>query len=186
MEASGPTALSRLTHHRWALPVLAHVHRSRGCKFVSLSRQLGVSPPALKRALDRLAELDLVVRNPGYGHPMRPEYVLGPRGEAAGERAEALVDWMRADALEADLLKKWQLPTLLAVGGEERRFGEIRTALSGASPRALSLALKSHAGLALIERDVGADYPPIPIYRATTRARPGYEAAGALADWLGR
>ncbi len=27
--------------------------------------------------------LGLVIRNPGYGHPLRPEYILTPEGHAA-------------------------------------------------------------------------------------------------------
>lgn len=162
-------ALARLTHHRWCLLVLAHIAAQRGCKFVTLSRQLGVTPESLKRALLRLAELELVMRNPGYGHPMRPEYILGPRGGAVSDAAEALVAWIRRHALDDDVLRKWHLPVLLVVADGERRFGDVRTALPEATPRALTLALKGLASAGLLTRRVEDGYPPTPHYRITRR-----------------
>ncbi len=166
---SAARALSRLFHHRWALPILARVAEQRGAKFVSLGRQLGVRPERLKRALLRLSELDLVVRNPGYGHPMRPEYVLGGLGQAVAASARALWHWTARREFERELLKKWQLPALLAVSGNRRRFKDIQRALPEATPRALTLALKALDGLGLIRRRVDAGYPPTPTY-GTTRA----------------
>ncbi len=177
-------ALSRLTHHRWALPVLAMVTRDRGCKFVTLSRRLGVSPTSLRRALDRLAELDLVVRNPGYGHPMRPEYVLGPLGTRAAGLPEAIVDWAERDGLAGEVLKKWPLPLLVALGDEPRRFSEIRTSLVHASPRAVALALKGQASVGLVSRVVDDGYPPVPLYAPTKLALAGREPAHELGKIL--
>ena len=180
-----PVALSALTHLRWSLPVLAHVARQGGCKLVTLSRQLGIAPPSLRRTLVRLEALELVVPNPGYGHPQRPEYVLGAVGQQAGELAEAIVGWAQADAIEDAVYMKWQLPVLLALDAQTRRFGELRQRLDPATPRALSLALKRHASHGLVARCVEELHPPVPLYTATPRARPGREAAGLLAALLG-
>ena len=73
---SGSLTLPALLHHRWAVPILAVLHREKGAKFVTLGSRLGVSRDSLRRSLDRLTQQRLVRRNPGYGHPMRPEYVL--------------------------------------------------------------------------------------------------------------
>ena len=70
--------LAQLFHHRWAVPVLAELHRTSGSRFVTLHRRLGIGRESLRRTLASLAEQDLVARNPGYGHPLRPEYVLTP------------------------------------------------------------------------------------------------------------
>lgn len=177
-------ALAVLTHNRWALPVLGHIAEHRGAKFVTLSRQLGVAAPSLRRALDRLVGLGLVARNPGYGHPMRPEYVLGPWGAEVHGPARELLAWLRADALEAELLKKWHLPVLVALAPQPVRFGAVRAALPGATPRAVTLALKGTGALGLVAREVEAAYPPVPRYALTPRAAPGRAPAASLAQAL--
>jgi DNA-binding HxlR family transcriptional regulator len=187
-EPNSPAAagsLSELTHHRWALPVLAHVAGHGGCKFVTLSRRLQIPPASLRSALDRLQALELVVRNPGHGHPMRPEYVLGPVGERVDGLPQDLVAWLDKGGFGGELLKKWQLPVLVALGPDTDRFSEVRSRLPGASPRAVALALKSTAALGLVSRDVDGDrFPPVPIYAATSRALPGREPARLLGEIL--
>ena len=69
-------SLTVLVHHRWALPVLGELYRDDGAKFVTLVHRLNVSKDSLARTLEHLRTLDLAVKNPGYGHPLRPEYVL--------------------------------------------------------------------------------------------------------------
>src|SRR3954467_4738348 len=76
--------LIELFHHRWAPPALALLAERDGARFVELQRKLGVGRESLRRALDALLELGLVRRNEGYGHPLRPEYLLTRAGlEAA-------------------------------------------------------------------------------------------------------
>ena len=166
-----PRALARLLHHRWALPILAQVVEERGCKFITLSRRLGVRAERLRPALAQLAELDLVISNPGYGHPMRPEYILGAVGAEVAEPARALVQWLERADLKRTGLKKWQLPALSAVGHGATRFNEIQAELTGATPRAVTLALKDLIGVELITRRVDEGFPPTPRYAASRRAR---------------
>src|ERR671932_1580387 len=82
--------LIALFHHRWSAAVLAELRRTRGTRFVVLSKSLGVGRESLRRTLDALIELGLVRRNPGYGHPLRPEYLLTRRGEAVAGRLARL------------------------------------------------------------------------------------------------
>ncbi len=70
------STLVALFHNRWSVPILAELHRQRGSRFVTLARTLGMSRESLRRTLAALIESGLVGRNPGYGHPLRPEYVL--------------------------------------------------------------------------------------------------------------
>ena len=178
------SALAELTHNRWALPVLAHVSEHGGCKLVTLTRRLGASASSLKRALARLAQLGLVIPNPGYGHPLRPEYILGPVGESADLLPRAIVEWCQAEDRAPQVFKKWQLPVLVAVSPESCRFSSIRDQLVGATPRAVAMALKSHAGLGLVARDVDPGYPPVPHYSATKISLPGREPAMLLGELL--
>jgi DNA-binding HxlR family transcriptional regulator len=165
-------------HFRWSLPVLAELHRGGGAKFVTLVGSLGVGRETLRRTLDALLESGLVERNPGYGHPLRPEYRLSARGRRVGRAASLLVEALRGEGLEDVALKKWSLPVLLELGSE-RRFAELRVAL-GASPRALALALKDLGRAGLVERRVTDSFPPSTTYRLTGPARRLRRLAAAL------
>ena len=83
---------------------------SGGAKFVTLANRLGVGRETLRRTLDALVEAELVARNPGYGHPLRPEYVLTARGRRLGPAAARLVEALRDEGLEDLGLKKWSTP----------------------------------------------------------------------------
>ena len=162
----------RLFHHRWVPPILAELHRSRGSRFVALVHRLGVGRETLARTLGVLVEDDLVARNPGYGHPLRPEYVLTEAGfRVAPSCVELLQILERLDAADPGL-KKWSMPVAAALAGEERRrFSDMQQALPGVSGRALAFALKDLIRAGLVERTVLEDYPPATLYRLTPRAR---------------
>jgi DNA-binding HxlR family transcriptional regulator len=169
---------SDLFHFRWSIPLLAELHRSGGSKFVTLATRLGAGRETTRRTLDGLIDSGLVARNPGYGHPLRPEYVLSRRGRAIGPACAALVDALRAEGLEDVGLKKWSIPIVLSLT-RERRFAELRAALD-VSPRALALALKDLADAELVERHVHDGFPPSTTYRLTRRAQRLRRLAAAL------
>jgi DNA-binding HxlR family transcriptional regulator len=110
-----------------------------------------------------------VMRNPGYGHPSRPEYVLTPAGRRAAPACAQLLAQLRRAGVEQVALRKWSLP-ILAVLTAELRFGELRRAV-GATPRALALALKELVAAGLVERRVHDGFPPSTTYRPTRRSR---------------
>jgi DNA-binding HxlR family transcriptional regulator len=171
------SSLAELSHHRWTLPVLAEIERTRGSRFATLTGRLGVSGESLRRTLGWLVETGLVARNPGYGHPLRPEYVFTRRGARLGPPAQRLLDALRGH--EGVGLKKWSLPVLAELD-EPRRFSELRAALADATPRALTLALKDLRGAGLVTRTVLDDYPPSVVYETTTAGRPIAQAARRL------
>lgn len=183
---AAPRALARFLHHRWALPILAHVASERGCKLVTLHKRLGIAPPILRRTLAQLVELDLVVHNPGYGHPLRPEYVLGALGNEVASPAQALWQWIRRAEVEQSLLKKWSLPALTVIGLGAERFNEINRLLVGATPRATTLALKDLVAIELARRSISDGYPPTPYYAPARRARRPLVHARALSEPLAR
>jgi DNA-binding HxlR family transcriptional regulator len=168
-----PPPLPRLFHHRWSVPVLAELGRGNGGRFVNLSRRLGIGRESLRRTLDWLVGQGLVARNPGYGHPLRPEYVLTGRG---AELAPACIQLMFAlDALQAEHvgLNKWSMPIVAALDDlGDGRFGQLRDRLPPISPRALTLALKALSDAGLVERRVVDSFPPSTLYRLSRRARP--------------
>lgn len=160
--------------------MLGELHRvGGGGRFVSLLHALGASRDSLRQTLASLIDEGLVIRNPGYGHPLRPEYVLTRRGRTIAPACAALVDALRREGLEAVGLKKWSIPLLLELA-DERRFAELRETL-GVSPRALTLALKELGEAGLVERRVHHGFPPTSSYRLTRRARPLSRTAARLA-----
>jgi DNA-binding HxlR family transcriptional regulator len=166
------STLIALFHNRWSVPILAELHRQRGSRFVTLSRILGLSRESLRRTLAALIESGLVGRNPGYGHPLRPEYVLTSSGVRIAAACRPLVERLRRSELEEVGLKKWSMPVVYALGEGPRRFSELRETLEGISPRALTLALKDLEAADLIDRRVTNDYPPATVYRLTRSGRP--------------
>jgi len=158
--------LIALFHNRWSAPVLAQLLRQKGSRFAALSGTLGVGRESLVRTLETLLSLGLVARNPGYGHPLRPEYVLTSRGEDVARRCTRLL----AAAENGVLLRKWSVPVLVALE-RPARFSELRASLPGVTPRALALALKDLQAAGLVKRRLEDAYPPTAIYVATPAAR---------------
>jgi DNA-binding HxlR family transcriptional regulator len=158
--------LIELFHHRWAPPALAVLGQRGGARFAELQRRLDVGRESLRRALDALVEQRLVRRNPGYGHPLRPEYLLAPAGREAAAMAARVIAAADPDVL----LRKWSVPVLAELG-EERRFSELHAALPGITPRALALTLRQLEQARLVRREVLPTRPPSTVYRPTARGR---------------
>jgi DNA-binding HxlR family transcriptional regulator len=164
--------LVELFHHRWAAPVLALLDERGGARFVELQRKLGVTRESLRRALDALVDLDYVRRNEGYGHPLRPEYLITEAGRSASLLAARVSDSSARDTL----LRKWSVPVLASLD-EPRRFSELRVTLPTVTARALALALRDLEDAGLVRRDVLPTRPPSTVYRPTRRAAPVVRAA---------
>lgn len=156
---AAPSTLARLTHHRWALPILAELHDQRGSKFITLVNRLGAHRLAVTDALDSLINLGLVMPNPGYGHPMRPEYILTAEGIRAAPTCARLLERMSRARITDIGLRKWTLPTLLAVDrtGNAARFSHLREALNPATDRALAKCLLDSTAARLLARDPAPD-----------------------------
>ena len=122
------------------------------------------------------------MRNPGYGHPSRPEYVLTGKGRRLAPACARLLQELRRRGVQDVVLKKWSLPILAALDGEAR-FGELRRAV-GATPRALTLALKALVARGLVERRVHAGFPPSTTYRLTRKSRVLHRHAVRIAGAL--
>lgn len=145
------TALSQFVHRRWALPIVAELHASDGSKFITLVNRLGISKDSLSRTLEALIRQGWVMRNPGYGHPLRPEYILTPAGMLLGDPCYRLMQEFRRHHLENTALRKWSLPILFALAGGATRFSDILQRYPGLTTRALSLALKDLQAAGLVE-----------------------------------
>jgi DNA-binding HxlR family transcriptional regulator len=147
--------LIALCHHRWSIPILAELHRDNGAKFVTLVQRLQLSRDALSRTLDALVQLGLVKRNTGYGHPLRPEYILTAPGKHIGQAALELLHQIQQLEATNTALKKWTLPILNAIHHHINRFSSLRETLPSISPRALTLTLQDLEELAWLTRSEG-------------------------------
>jgi DNA-binding HxlR family transcriptional regulator len=163
------SSIAALSRHRWALPILAHLAQTGGSRFVPLSAALGMSRDALRQTLDSLIAIGLVIPNPGYGHPTRPEYILTDDGDRVAPACAQLVEYVRQNGLDGVAFKKWSLPTVAALD-RPQRFGEVRRTV-GATARALTLSLKDLLDARVVERRVHNEFPPTTSYRLSTRGR---------------
>lgn len=169
--------LRRLTAGRWLLPLMALVGERQGARFAEMLGGLGLSRSVLSASLDQLIEAGWLRRNPGHGHPLRPEYVLTDAGLPHAALAGRVVA-ARADLnLRPEALSRWALPATKLLADATARFSTLRAALAPVTPRALSLALKQMQAAGLIDRRLEESYPPTAIYRLTGR---GEALAAAL------
>ena len=142
--------LLALVHFRWALPILAELHRNNGCKFVTLVMRLKLSKDALSRTLTALIEQGLVMRNPGYGHPLRPEYILTTAGQQIGMQVLELMQTLERLEVTDVALKKWSLP-ILVILQDHKRFTDMIERLPGLTTRALAISLRELEQAKLLE-----------------------------------
>lgn len=177
--------LVRLTHHRWVIPLVAAI--GAGARFAVLQSELGVARQTLRRALDAADALGLILRNPGHGHPLRPEYLLSPTGEAlhgSCARVRRIAGALGGDELIAH---KWVLPVLAALSGPGlAQFNELLDRVVPVTPAALTRTLDELLEAGWLDR--GPDAPPArrAPYRLTRRARPLARAAAAFPAEGGR
>ena len=164
--------LPGLFHYRWAVPTLAALDSLGGeAKFVTLQKHVGAGRDSLKRTLRALIDLGLVARNPGYGHPLRPEYVLTESGRALGPSCAALITKLRELGIEDIALRKWSIPLAHALATTAGRFNLVRSAIGQVTPRALAQALRDLQEAGLVERRLVDDNPPRTEYRLTARSQ---------------
>ena len=163
--------LATLCHYRWVVPVLAELRRSRGSRSVTLEKRLGISRDSLRRTLEALISRGWAMRNPGHGHPLRPEYILTPTGAELAPWCVRLMRVLAALNAHGTVLRKWSMPVALALRSGRTRFSEVRAFVPGLTPRALTLTLKDLQREGLVERLISDGYPPATCYRLTPRAR---------------
>ncbi len=163
--------LAVLFHHRWAVPILAELHSSGGGKFVTLVSRLSISRDSLTNTLRAMTESGWVMRNPGYGHPLRPEYILTQSGARLGPRCRRVMTTLRRLGLERIGLRKWSVPIAFALRSGSTRFSELRAIWPDLTPRALTLALKDLQDAGVVERLVTDGYPPATCYTLTAKGK---------------
>ena len=158
---------------RWFVPLLALASREEGVRSAAL-----VGPPRASRApcwpecSMQLLGKGWLMRNPGHGHPLRPEYVLTEAGPA-GRRLVRAGDGGAAAARASTGagLGRWSLPA-----GRPARpaLGALLLARGPAQPDQPALAVagpQAIAGGRLVERRLEDAFPPRPLYGLTGRGQ---------------
>ena len=172
-------AIVKLTSRAWALEILALLHRGTPGRQAPLLAASGASRTAFVQSLTHLCDLGLLERNPGHGHPLRPEFRLTPAGTAMAAVADRVLSAVPKRADTSPLRRTWTLP-ILAVTQAPQHFTAIRDTLRTITDRALSLSLQRLQAQQWVMRSVStADRPPRTLYRAVNAG----VAIGQAVDW---
>lgn len=150
---------------RWVIPAMAMLYDRQGEKFVSLWRGLGASQGGIRNALDIVIERGWVERNPGYGHPMRPEYILTKSGMDVGKSCSKTMSALEGVSWRS--LSKWSMPIVLLLTNGPYRFKELSDLAEGVTERALVMCLKPLVAQGIVHRDVADTFPPSVTYSLT-------------------
>ena len=155
--------LVNITSRAWALPILWNLHAGVAGRQAPLLTATGASRTAFSQSMDHLIEIGLIERNPGYGHPLRPEFRLTQKGVVAAAIADKIRDVSNGD--NQDLLRKsWTLPVLASLRAPSH-FSDIKRWLPQITDRALSQSLQSLETRSWVCRRVDVSTrPPRPIY----------------------
>ncbi|MEP2716039.1 winged helix-turn-helix transcriptional regulator [Pseudophaeobacter sp.] len=147
------------------MPILSCLHDKVPGRQAALLATTGAGRGAFTASMQHLIQIGLVERNPGHGHPLRPEFRLTQSGSDAAATASLLLK--AAEAEDQVLLRRaWTLPILAALS-VPCYFGEIKKYLPKITDRALSQSLQLLEGQGWVERSVSAaDRPPRPVYCA--------------------
>lgn len=159
--------LVKITSRAWSLKILALMHKGVAGRQAPLLSAAQAGRTAFVASLYHLVDLQLLERNPGHGHPLRPEYKLTLRGAEWAKIAAEIIDAVPEPAEGLILRKSWTVP-VLAVTATPRHFIEIKSELQSVTDRALSQSLSILHEQNWLLRDVDvSNRPPRPIYQAT-------------------
>lgn len=154
-----------ITSRAWALPILSSLHAGVAGRQAPLLAATGASRTAFAQSMDHLIKNGLLERNPGYGHPLRPEFRL----TALGKEAAAIAHKVQRVSSKDDqslLRRSWTLPVLASLQ-TPRHFNDIKRNLQTITDRALSQSLKSMEVRDWVQRSVDETArPPRSIYSA--------------------
>ncbi|MEL6204816.1 MAG: winged helix-turn-helix transcriptional regulator [Pseudomonadota bacterium] len=158
--------LVKITARAWSLSILASLSRGVPGRQAPLLAATGAGRTAFAQSLAHLIDLGLIARNPGHGHPLRPEFRLTPLGQQVAPLAEAMMQ-AGSGPVDTRLLRRaWTVP-ILTVCRTPHYFNQIKSALPPITDRALSQSLKHLVAHRWVERTTDVSlHPPRPHYRA--------------------
>lgn len=154
-----------ITSKAWALPILSSMYTGIAGRQAPLLAATGASRTAFAQSMEHLIRIGLLERNPGHGHPLRPEFRLTQQGKTAAAIA-ARIHQITQDE-DRDLLRRsWTLPVLTTLL-RPSHFGDIKRNLQTITDRALSQSLKSMEVRNWVHRRIDETArPPRSVYHA--------------------
>jgi DNA-binding HxlR family transcriptional regulator len=155
----------KITSKAWALSILSNLHTGTAARQAPLLAATGASRTAFVQSMDHLIQIGLIERNPGYGHPLRPEFRLTSLGISAAAIAHKIQS-VTTDEDQGLLRRSWTLPILTSLH-RSSRFNDIKRNLPSITDRALSQSLKNMESRSWVCRSIDETArPPRSIYTA--------------------
>jgi len=178
----GIPLIVKLTSKAWSLKILALLHAGIPGRQAPLIAATTASRTAFASSLEHLLELGFLERNPGHGHPLRPEFRLTPKGVEAAAMASRILDLVPDDDAFAVVKRSWAVP-VLAVTGAPQRFSAIKAGLGPITDRALSQSLGLLEDRNWLKREINlSERSPYPVYQAVNTGQQINRAIG-LSFW---
>lgn len=154
-----------ITSRAWSMPILWSLHDGVPARQAPLLAATGASRSAFSQSIAHLVEIGLLERNPGHGHPLRPEFRLTDTGKNVAVIAHQIRNVSSNDD-QILLRRSWTLPVLAALH-VPLHFNDIRRCLGPITDRALSSSLRSMEERNWVERRVFEPArPPRSLYSA--------------------
>lgn len=158
--------LVNITSRAWSLKILALLDAGLPGRQAPLLAATKASRSSFAASLEHLVRLKLLERNPGHGHPLRPEFRLTPQGVAAAAVAGGIVARVPDEEALSVIRRSWAVP-ILAVTGTPQRFSVIKSGLGVITDRALSQSLGLLEDRQWLRRDINmSQRSPFPTYHA--------------------
>jgi DNA-binding HxlR family transcriptional regulator len=158
--------LVKLTSKAWSLKILALLHSGTPGRQALLIAATAASRSAFAASLEHLIDLGLLERNPGHGHPLRPEFRLTEQGKVIAAMAHHILEAAPGEDGFGILKRSWSVP-ILALTEAPSRFSAIRSGLGAITDRALSPSLGMLEEREWLRREIDVSQrTPYPTYQA--------------------
>lgn len=161
------------------MPIVGLLFEAGPLPFAALAGRMAASRDTLTDTLAKL-EMNGVVERRHQGK--KTVYALTKLGDAVGSACVPLVTLVgESDVLEL-ALKKWPMLVVVALGRGATHYNETKTALPGMTARSLAIALKELQLAGMIDRTVGAGYPPTTTYQLSAKGQHFFPALDDLCN----
>ena len=158
-----------LFNYRWAIPIMAEIYRNIGVKFIYLHKKLLINKGVLSKTLQVLRDASYIQKNPGYGHPLRPEYIINKHAKIIAGKCRKIYETLVDAKLQHLLTSKWNLPVIMVMQDKSLRFSELKKEIYAITSRSLTKILKFLENEKILERTITSEYPPTSHYHLRPR-----------------